>query len=119
VRRYAAHQEEESFESFTSRYVSFFESVEDLFELQRGLNNCFSYDLVPAPEVAEAALRASRRVNDYSTAVRVFEGIKEKVENKGQYEKYLQALQPVKEELGESRAGSAFPKACLLIFTRS
>ena len=100
VRGYAAHHEEESFESFTSRYVGFFDSVEDLFELQRGLNNCFSYDLVPAPEVIESALRASRRVNDYSTAVRVFEGIKEKVENKSQYEKYLEALKPVKEELG-------------------
>jgi cytochrome c oxidase subunit 5a len=72
-----------------------------LFELQRGLNNCFSYDLVPAPEVVEAALRASRRVNDYSTAVRVFEGIKEKVENQGQYQKYLDALKPIREELGE------------------
>lgn len=102
VRNYAAHHEEESFEAFTSRYVTFFDSVEDLFELQRGLNNCFSYDLVPAPEVIESALRASRRVNDYSTAVRVFEGIKEKVENKGQYEKYLEALKPVKDELGES-----------------
>jgi cytochrome c oxidase subunit 5a len=101
VRNYAAHHEEESFEAFTSRYVSFFESVEDLFELQRGLNNCFSYDLVPAPEIIESALRASRRVNDYSTAVRVFEGIKEKVENKSQYEKYLEALKPVKDELGE------------------
>lgn len=102
VRNYAAHHEEESFEAFTSRYVSFFESVDDLFELQRGLNNCFSYDLVPAPEICEAALHASRRVNDYSTAVRVFEGIKEKVENESQYQKYLEALKPVKDELGES-----------------
>lgn len=77
--------------------------MDDLFELQRGLNNCFSYDLVPAPEVVESALRASRRVNDYSTAVRVFEGIKEKVENQGQYQKYLDALKPIREELGEYR----------------
>ncbi|PWN35525.1 COX5A-domain-containing protein [Meira miltonrushii] len=100
VRGYASHHEDESFEAFTSRYTSFFDAVDDLFELQRGLNNCFSYDLVPAPEVVEAALRASRRVNDYSTAVRVFEGIKEKVENQGQYEKYLDALKPIREELG-------------------
>lgn len=100
VRGYAAHHEAESFEAFTSRYTSFFDSVEDLFELQRGLNNCFSYDLVPAPEVVESALRASRRVNDLSTAVRVFEGIKEKVENQGQYQKYLEALKPVRDELG-------------------
>lgn len=93
---------QETFEAFTSRYVSFFQSVQDLFELQRGLNNCFAHDLVPAPSVVEAALRASRRVDDYSTAVRVFEGIREKVENKTQYQAYLDELKGVREELGES-----------------
>ena len=118
VRHYSAGHEEESFEDFTKRYVAFFDQVEDLFELQRGLNNCFAYDLVPAPEICESAIRASRRVNDFSTAVRIFvrlltfffycwlmqytlqEGIKEKVENQGQYEQYLDALKPLREELG-------------------
>ncbi|PWN87173.1 COX5A-domain-containing protein [Acaromyces ingoldii] len=100
ARCYATHQAEETFDAFNERYVSFFDGVEDLFELQRGLNNCFSYDLVPSTSVIESALRASRRVNDYSTAVRVFEGIREKVENKSQYEKYVEALKPVREELG-------------------
>lgn len=75
----------------------------DLFELQRGLNNAFAYDLVPSTEVVEAALRASRKVNDFATAVRILEGVKEKVENKGQYDAYIQELQPVIDELGESR----------------
>ncbi|PWN45539.1 cytochrome c oxidase [Ceraceosorus guamensis] len=97
----ASHShDDETFESFTARYTSFFDAVEDLFELQRGLNNCFSYDLVPAPEVIESALRASRRVNDFSTAVRVFEGLKEKVENEGQYQQYVTALADVRKELG-------------------
>lgn len=100
VRGYAAHHEEESFDAFNSRYVGFFDAVEDLFELQRGLNNCFAYDLVPSPEVIESALRASRRVNDYSTAVRIFEGIKQKVENENQYKQYVDALKGVREELG-------------------
>ncbi|KAK0549980.1 Cytochrome c oxidase subunit 6 [Tilletia horrida] len=100
ARGYASHHEEESFEAFNARYVTFFKSVEDLFELQRGLNNCFSYDLVPAPEVIEEALRAARRVNDYPTAVRVFEGIKEKVENVKQYRQYVDSLKPLREELG-------------------
>jgi len=52
--------------------------------------------------VIEAALRASRRVNDYSTAVRVFEGIREKVENPKQYQQYLEATKEVREELGLS-----------------
>ena len=92
---------EETFEQFTERYVTFFQSAEDLFEVQRGLNNCFSHDLVPAPAVVEAALHAARRVNDYATAVRVFEGIREKVENKSQYQAYLDELRGIREELGE------------------
>jgi cytochrome c oxidase subunit 5a len=100
--RYASSAHgQETFEQFTERYVSFFGAAQDLFEVQRGLNNCFSHDLVPAPAVVEAALRAARRVNDYATAVRVFEGVKEKVENNKQYQLYLDELKPVREELGK------------------
>ncbi|KZT73421.1 COX5A-domain-containing protein [Daedalea quercina L-15889] len=98
--RYNSTHHEETFESFTERYVTFFQQAQDLFEVQRGLNNCFAHDLVPAPSVVEAALRATRRVNDYATAVRIFEGIKEKVENNQQYQAYLDELKPVREELG-------------------
>ncbi|KIJ13841.1 hypothetical protein PAXINDRAFT_170166 [Paxillus involutus ATCC 200175] len=94
-----AHSQE-SFEAFSDRYVAFFQGAQDLFEVQRGLNNCFAHDLVPSPGVIEAALRAARRVNDYATAVRILEGIKEKVENKHQYQAYLDELKPVREELG-------------------
>jgi len=100
VVRYASGHAQESFESFSERYVKFFQSAEDLFEVQRGLNNCFAHDLVPSPAVVEAAIRAARRVNDYATAVRIFEGIKEKVENKSQYDAYVQELKPLREELG-------------------
>ena len=48
--------------------------MQDVFELQRNLNNAFAYDLVPSPTVITAALRAARRVNDFPTAVRIFEG---------------------------------------------
>ena len=41
---------------------------------QRNLNNAFAYDLVPSPSVITAALKAARRVNDFPTAVRIFEG---------------------------------------------
>jgi hypothetical protein len=41
---------------------------------QRNLNNAFAYDLVPSPSVLTAALKAARRVNDFPTAVRIFEG---------------------------------------------
>ena len=43
-------------------------------QTQRNLNNAFAYDLVPSPNVIAAALKAARRVNDFPTAVRVFEG---------------------------------------------
>jgi len=100
IRLSSSAHAQESFESFSDRYVSFFTNAEDLFELQRGLNNCFAHDLVPSPAVVEAALRAARRVNDYATAVRVFDGVREKVENKQQYQAYLDELKPVREELG-------------------
>ncbi|ORY24971.1 cytochrome c oxidase subunit VA-domain-containing protein [Naematelia encephala] len=98
-----AHAHEtESYEAFNSRYQQFFASCSDLFELQRGLNNCFAYDLVPSVEVIDAALKCARRVNDYATAVRILEGISVKVENKGQYKSYLEELKPVLSELGVS-----------------
>ncbi|CAK7244956.1 MAG: Cytochrome c oxidase subunit 6 [Sporothrix thermara] len=98
--RLQSEHQEETFEEFSARYEKEFDSVQDVFELQRNLNNAFAYDLVPSPSVLVAALKAARRVNDYPTAVRVFEGIKAKVENKGQYQQYLDELKPLKEELG-------------------
>lgn len=95
----SAHAQE-TFESFNERYVTFFQQAQDLFEVQRGLNNCFAHDLVPAPSVIEAAVQAARRVDDYATAVRIFEGVKEKVENKKQYQAYLEELKGLREELG-------------------
>ncbi|BGP20031.1 hypothetical protein JCM10213_000587 [Rhodosporidiobolus nylandii] len=95
-----AHSAAESYEDFNARYADFFANAQDLFELQRGLNNCFAYDLVPSQRVVEEALRAARRVNDYSTAVRIFEGLKEKTENAAQYKQYVDETKPVREELG-------------------
>ncbi|CAG8603261.1 16815_t:CDS:2 [Funneliformis caledonium] len=100
IRFYSDAHEDESFEAFTERYIKFFEGVDDRFELSRGLNNCFAYDLVPAPSVIEASLKAARRVNDFPIAVRIFEGLRQKVENDVQYSQYLEELKPIKEELG-------------------
>ncbi|KAI7085624.1 Cytochrome c oxidase subunit 6 [Hortaea werneckii] len=100
---------EESFEEFTARYEKEFENVQDVFELQRNLNNAFAYDLVPSPSVITAALRAARRVNDYPTAVRIFEGIAAKVENRGQYDEYVKELEPIREELGVNLKEQMYP----------
>ncbi|BGP58155.1 hypothetical protein JCM8202_002546 [Rhodotorula sphaerocarpa] len=100
VRARFAHSAAESYDDFNARYADFFANTQDLFELQRGLNNCFAYDLVPSQRVIEEALRAARRVNDFSTAVRVFEGLKEKTENAQQYKQYVDELKPLRDELG-------------------
>ncbi|KAF2095803.1 cytochrome-c oxidase chain VI [Rhizodiscina lignyota] len=102
---------EESFEEFSARYEKEFDGVQDVFELQRNLNNAFAYDLVPSPAVITAALKAARRVNDFPTAVRIFEGIKAKVENQGQYDEYLKELEPLREELGVMLKESMYPEA--------
>jgi len=111
LRSYSTAHEEETFEEFTARYEKEFENVNDVFELQRNLNNSFAYDLVPSPSVCSAALKAARRLNDYPTAVRVFEGIKAKVENKNQYEQYLAELKDLREELGIDLVEDLYPPA--------
>jgi cytochrome c oxidase subunit 5a len=116
ITRASSTHAQESFEAFSERYVNFFKNAEDLFELQRGLNNCFAHDLVPSPEVVEAAVRAARRVNDYSTAVRIFEGIKEKVENVSQYKAYLEELKGVREELGAYLLFSVWSRDANLVY---
>jgi cytochrome c oxidase subunit 5a len=84
-RGYAAHQTEESYEEFNERYLEltcslfpeadadryekFFYGANDKFEVQRGLNNVFAYDLVPSVKVIESALRACRRGKSHSPHV--------------------------------------------------
>lgn len=109
IRKFSDHHEE-TFEEFTARFEKEFDQAYDLFEVQRVLNNAFSYDLVPSPSVIERALRAARRVNDYATAVRVFEGLKYKVENVEQYNAYLEELKDVRTELGISLKEELFPE---------
>lgn len=89
-----------SYEDFTAKYEKEFDEAYDVYEVQRVLNNAFSYDLVPAPTVIERALLAARRVNDYATASRVFEALKVKVETKEQYQAYLDELKETREQLG-------------------
>ncbi|TDZ17781.1 Cytochrome c oxidase subunit 6 [Colletotrichum sidae] len=108
--RLRSEHQEETFEEFSARFEKEFDSVQDVFELQRNLNNAFAYDLVPSPSVVAAALKAARRVNDFATAVRIFEGVKAKVENKGQYEQYLAELKSLREELGVPLKEDIYPE---------
>ncbi|KAB8225596.1 cytochrome c oxidase subunit VA-domain-containing protein [Aspergillus novoparasiticus] len=108
-KRLGGHHEDETYEEFSARFEKEFDGVQDVFELQRNLNNCFAYDLVPSVEVLSAALRAARRVNDFPTAVRVFEGIKAKVETQDQYKQYLEALEGLRQELGVALREELYP----------
>ncbi|RAK98198.1 cytochrome c oxidase subunit VI [Aspergillus ibericus CBS 121593] len=109
AKRFGGHHEDETYEQFSARFEKEFDGVQDVFELQRNLNNCFAYDLVPSVEVLTAALKAARRVNDYPTAVRIFEGVKAKVETQEQYKQYLEALEGLRQELGVALREELYP----------
>ncbi|GAD92053.1 hypothetical protein PVAR5_0639 [Paecilomyces variotii No. 5] len=127
TKRSSGH-EEETYEEFSARYEKEFDAVQDVFELQsnpehpiwanhpgpvpsqRNLNNAFAYDLVPSVEVLTAALKAARRVNDFPTAVRIFEGIRAKVENESQYKEYLEQLEGLRKELGVVLREELYPQ---------
>lgn len=87
--------------AYESKWIEFFKnSAYDQFELQRGLNQCFAFDIVPTVPVLEAALRACRRLDDFAAAVRVFGALRQKCKNDAEYLEYSQYLKPIKEELG-------------------
>lgn len=93
-------EQHHSIDDFTTRWTAHFATAPDLFELQRGLNNCFGHDLVPTVPVIRAALHAARRLNDFATAVRVFGALRTKTENDRQYRVYLEELRGDMQELG-------------------
>jgi hypothetical protein len=65
--RHSSHAAAEDYDSFNKRYADFFANAQDLFELQRGLNNCFAYDLVPSQQ---GTLCVFHRFVSCSTSVR-------------------------------------------------
>lgn len=87
--------------AYESKWIEFFKnSAYDQFELQRGLNQCFAFDIVPTVPVLEAALRACRRLDDFAAAVRVFGALRQKCKNDAEYLEYSKYLKTIKEELG-------------------
>jgi cytochrome c oxidase subunit 5a len=88
------------YNAFVEQWHTHFKNVEDDFELERGLNYIFNADWVPAVEVIEEALKASRRLNTFATAVRILEGLEEKAYKKEQYQAYIRELKPLLDEYG-------------------
>jgi hypothetical protein len=94
--------EDESYESFNSRYLDFFKNqADDVFELSRGLNNMFCTDIIPTPEVLKEVMYAARRLNSFALAARTVEALERKLLcDQKSYDAYLSELQPTLDELG-------------------
>ncbi|XP_067390744.1 cytochrome c oxidase subunit 5A, mitochondrial [Emydura macquarii macquarii] len=99
-----SHGTQESDEEFDARWVTYFNKPDiDDWELRKGINTLVSYDLVPEPKIVDAALRACRRLNDFATAVRILEAVKDKAgPHKEIYPYVIQELRPTLDELGIS-----------------
>jgi len=88
---------------FDKKYIDYFNRADiDGWEIRKGMADLVAMDLVPEPEIVSAALRACRRVNDFSLTTRILEVVKIKCGDKeAEFWPYmLQQLQPTLEELG-------------------
>ncbi|KAJ3214786.1 Cytochrome c oxidase subunit 6 [Clydaea vesicula] len=92
--------EKKDYAAYVSQWKEHFKTIDDDWELERGLNHIFAADWVPSLDVIEEAIRASRRLNCFATAVRVLDALENKVENRKQYDDYLTHLNPLLTELG-------------------
>ncbi|KAJ8784341.1 hypothetical protein J1605_008346 [Eschrichtius robustus] len=74
-----SHGPHETDEEFDARWVTYFNKPDiAAWELRKGMNTLVGYDLVPEPQITDAALRACRRLNDFASAVRVLEVVQDK-----------------------------------------
>ena len=56
---------------FDKKYIDYFNRADiDGWEIRKGMADLVAMDLVPEPEIVSAALRACRRVNDFSLTTR-------------------------------------------------
>uniref|UniRef100_A0A8C5WDC0 Cytochrome c oxidase subunit 5A, mitochondrial n=1 Tax=Leptobrachium leishanense TaxID=445787 RepID=A0A8C5WDC0_9ANUR len=99
-----SHAKHESDEEFDARWMTYFNKPDiDAWELRKGMNTLIGYDLVPEPKIVDAALRACRRLNDFASAVRILEAVKDKAgPYKEIYPYVIQELRPTLDELGIS-----------------
>jgi len=76
----------------------------DGWEIRKGINDLHWKDLIPEPKIICALLKACRRNNDHSLAVRYLEAVRHKADccNKEIYPWLLQEIKPTLDELGIS-----------------
>lgn len=95
---------EETEEEFDQRYLNWFSKPDiDGWELRKGINDMHGYDLIPEPKIMIEVLKACRRVNDHSLAVRYIEAVQNKARYKKEIVDYLMnEIRPTLKELGIS-----------------
>ena len=91
-------------EKFDQHFIDYLNRPEiDGWEVRKAFTDIGNFDVVPDPKVVIAGLRACRRVNDLSLAVRFLEHVKFKCgTERGQsivYPYIIQEVKPVLEEL--------------------
>merc|ERR1711893_116904 len=89
---------------FDARYEAFFNRKDiDGWEVRKAFGDLAGMDLIPEPTIVSAALRACRRLNDYSLTTRILEVVKIKCGDRPEVYAYmLQELRPTLDELGIS-----------------
>ncbi|ORY41373.1 cytochrome c oxidase subunit E [Rhizoclosmatium globosum] len=88
------------YDAYVSEWTAHFQSCQDDFELERGLNQIFAQDWCPQVELVGEAIKAARRMDSFATTVRILEAVEHKVHKKEQYQQYLNVLAPLLNELG-------------------
>merc|ERR1712110_391879 len=94
---------EETDAEFDARYEAYFNRPDiDGWEYRKAMGDLAGMDLIPEPAIVNAALRATRRINDIALAVRTLEMVKGKcLPNEKEVWPYmLQEIQPTLDELG-------------------
>jgi len=92
-------------ERFDNHFINYFNRIDiDGWEIRKAMTELHHCDVVPDPQVIIAALRACRRINEYSLAVRFLEAVKFKCgpakNQKILYPWIINEIRPVLEELG-------------------
>merc|ERR1712170_293804 len=103
--RMMSSQSTETEAEFDARYEAFFNRSDiDGWEIRKAMGDLSGMDLIPEPQIVAAALRACRRVNDYSLTTRILEVVKMKCGSKEKeiWPYMLQELRPTLDELGIS-----------------
>lgn len=95
---------EETDEEFDQRYIKYFSKPDiDGWEIRKGINDMHGHDLIPEPKIMIEVLKACRRVNDHSLAVRYLEAVFLKAEHEKKIVDYLMSeIKPTLNELGIS-----------------